>query len=260
MIAQLAGTDDRQTPFDAAVVIPTVLRPSLAEAVQSVFAQDLPGRVQILIGIDTALGDRALLDSLAAECPARMAVFLFDPGYSTSVRHGGLHANRFGGALRTILSFAANSRHIAYLDDDNRFAPDHLSSLLEAVQNHDWAHSLRWMVDPDTGQPMYVDATESVGIGAGIWGQTQGGFVDTNCLMVNKLACLPVFHLWSHGPLPNGGGEDRLMFKALSQSLRGRNSGRASVYYLTHPDDPMHKHRIAQALRAGYIPAALAAP
>jgi len=38
--------------FDAAVVMPTLLRPSLERAVRSVFAQDLGGRIQLLIGVD----------------------------------------------------------------------------------------------------------------------------------------------------------------------------------------------------------------
>jgi hypothetical protein len=45
-----------QGRMDAAVIIPTLLRPSLVRAVQSVFAQQFGGRVQILIGIDQRSG------------------------------------------------------------------------------------------------------------------------------------------------------------------------------------------------------------
>ena len=38
--------------FDVAVVIPSLLRPTLPRALRSVFAQDFQGSVQILIGID----------------------------------------------------------------------------------------------------------------------------------------------------------------------------------------------------------------
>jgi len=253
MIEQLAGAGDCQRPFDAAVVIPTVLRPSLLEAVRSVFAQREAGRVQVLIGVDVARGRRSVLDVIARECPETMTVSVFDPGYSTSARNGGLYSNHFGGALRTILTYAANSRHVAYLDDDNWFAPAHLATLLAALADHDWAHSLRWMVDPDGRRPMYVDETESVGLGAGIWGENQGGFVDTNSLMVDKMKCHAVFPLWSIGPLKNGGGEDRLMFKALSQTLKGRSTNQPTAYYVVDPDDEMHPHRVAAALRAGYF-------
>ena len=57
---------DLQTPFEAAVIVATILRPTLLQAVRSIFAQDLQGRVQILIGIDKVKGDRGMLDALRA--------------------------------------------------------------------------------------------------------------------------------------------------------------------------------------------------
>jgi hypothetical protein len=108
-----------QQPFDAAVVIPTVLRPTLKEAVVSVFRQSFPGRLQILMGIDRRNGDDRVLDEILAQRPAWHAVTLLDLGYSVSVRNGGVHLDGLGGTMRTILSYMANSRYIAYLDDDN---------------------------------------------------------------------------------------------------------------------------------------------
>ena len=67
-------------PYDVAVVIPTVLRPTLARAVQSVYAQRFPGTIQILVGVDTRLGDPAILDSLATAAPANCVLSVFDPG------------------------------------------------------------------------------------------------------------------------------------------------------------------------------------
>jgi Flp pilus assembly protein TadD len=239
---------DLQTPFDAAVVIPTVLRPSLAEAVRSVFAQDLQGRVQILIGIDIAEGDRALLDTLAAECPAGMALSVLDLGYSTSVRHGGLYANQFSGALRTLLTFAANSRRVAYLDDDNWWAPNHLSSLAAAMEGAHWAYSKRWFVHPGAGRPMAVDDRESVGPDAGHFAERFGGFVDTSSLMIDKLACPEIAALWSGAAFEDGSGEDRLVFQALKSGHPGRASGAVTSFYRMDPRDSMHLHRL-QAFR-----------
>ena len=56
MPSRSAAGADLQTSFDVAVVMPTLLRPSLKRAVESVFAQDVRGRVQILIGVDVAEG------------------------------------------------------------------------------------------------------------------------------------------------------------------------------------------------------------
>lgn len=56
-----------QKPFDFAVVMPSTLRPSIAEALLSVFAQDFAGRVQTWIGIDWPQSSLALLDEICAQ-------------------------------------------------------------------------------------------------------------------------------------------------------------------------------------------------
>lgn len=241
-----------QPPFDIAVVIPTVLRPTLARAVRSVYAQDFGGRVQILVGIDEPAGDPALLRTLAGECPATMDFSWLDPGYSTSARHGGLYPNHFSGALRTILTYLANSRLVAYLDDDNWWAPDHLSSLAQAIAGADWAYSQRLFVEAATGEPICVDQWESVGPDAGVFQEKFGGFVDPSSLMVDKIACHDVAPYWSLAHFEDGSGEDRLVFGMLKQHFRGRPSGRATSYYQLSPADPMHAARM-QMLRAAGV-------
>ncbi len=189
---------DLQPPFDAAVVMPTTLRPSLLKAVRSVFAQDYSGRIQILIGIDVPEGDKAILERLDAECPERIAITTLDLGYSTAKRHGGPYDVWSGGGLRTILSYAANSTHVAYLDDDNWWAPHHLSDLLRAIEGFDCAFALRWFVDGASEEILGLDDFISVGPGKGAY--TDGSFhglVDTNCLMVNKARCHALLPYWS---------------------------------------------------------------
>jgi hypothetical protein len=104
---------DIQKPFDAAVVVATVLRPSLIRAVRSVFRQDLNGRIQVLIGIDKHLGGLEAIELLRQECPDHICLTVIDLGYSTSIRHGGIYPTRYGGGIRTILSYAANSNLVA---------------------------------------------------------------------------------------------------------------------------------------------------
>lgn len=228
--------------YDAAVVIPTVLRPVLKRAVRSVFAQDFPGTVQVLVGIDIVKGERAILDELRAECPERMVLTVFDLGYSTSTRNGGYYNVWGGGALRTILSFAANSQYVAYLDDDNWWAPNHLSSLRAAIEGHDWAYAYRWYVDPDTQEPLCVDRWESLGPGRGMYAKAYNGFVDANCYFIDKKACHWALPAWSlphrHSLQTRGGGagEDRTVFEILSRKYRGACSELATVYYVMVKD------------------------
>jgi hypothetical protein len=219
-----------QTPFDVAVIIATIVRPTLAQAMRSVYAQRFDGRVQLLLGVDQWTGERALVEQVARGCPSHMAVTVMDLGYSTSQRHGGLYPSSFGGALRTILSYAANSRHITYLDDDNWVAPDHLASLRAAVQGKDWAFALRVLVDDASSEELCVDRWESVGPGRGVFRVAQGGFVDANCYLIDKLACHDAFTAWAVPPFKGGTGGDRKLFQKVRERPWGATNV-ASVYY-----------------------------
>ena len=221
-----------QESFSVAVVMPTTLRPGIRRAVESIFDQDIDSRIQIMIGIDKALGDKRILDELSHNCPENIAITVFDPGYSTSVRHGGIYSNQFGGALRTILSYAANSRYVTYLDDDNWYAPNHLSDLLNAIPGYACAYSLRWFVNENTYEIICEDDFISVGPGKGIFAKNLGGFVDTNCLILDKMKCHMLLPLWCTALFPDGSGEDRQVFKMLNARFAFNSTGRSSVYYV----------------------------
>ena len=236
-----------QPGFDVAVVISTTLRNTLARAVRSVSAQDLRGKIQVLIGVDIREGDAGQLKALQAECPPTVTLTIFDPGYSTSQRHGGLYKNAYGGALRTILTFAANSRFVAYLDDDDWFAPDHLSSLLAAIDGKVWAHSYRWLVDDRTGWVICKDEWDAVGVGRGINQDRYGGFVNPSSLMIDKIQCQSILHLWSNAMFADGSGEDRLIFQKLLQAPYGATGLYTSYFQMTarNIDDDHHVREFA---------------
>ncbi len=220
-----------QIPFDVAVVIPTVLEPELAQAVGSVFDQDYPGRVQILIGIDVPKGDPALRQAVDDACPERMAVTWFDAGYSTSRVHGGTSHAICGGFLRSTLSFMANADRLAFLDADNWWSPHHLSDMLDAIDGFDWAFTFRWFVDPVDDRVLCVDDFESVGPGRGIYARHLGGFVDTNCLMIDRRRAADVLHLWGFPLVADGSGNDRRIFHALKTRHPVAWTRRPSVFY-----------------------------
>jgi hypothetical protein len=239
-----------QTPFDAAVVIPTVLRPTLERAVRSVYGQQSAGRIQVLVGVDRprggSPGDPGVLDELRRECPAHCVLSVLDLGYSTSVRNGGLYPAGDGGALRTILSYAANSRYVAYLDDDNWCGPDHIATLRNAVEGHDYAFSRRWYVERETSRPLCIDDWESVGPGAGVFVDRFGGFIDPNCLMLDKIKCDEALRWWCyHLPGdPSAMSADRMVFDHLRKFHNGRCTGAATSYNVIHPEDGMHSRRL----------------
>ena len=241
-VCESTMTLDIQKKFDVAVVIPTVLRPTLLRAVRSVYNQDLSGRIQILIGIDKHLGDANCLDVLLRERPENVCITTLDLGYSTSIRHGGIYSNQYSGAIRTILSYAANSRFIAYLDDDDWWGADHLSSLLSAISDKAWAFSYRWFVDQETEWPICRDEWDSLGPGRGINLQRFGGFVSPSCLLVNKEVCHSLFPLWALSAFPDGTGEDRLIFRELLKYKSWVGSEKYSVFYEMRADVQHHPH------------------
>jgi hypothetical protein len=246
-----------QHASDVAVIMPTVMRKTITDALRSVFHQDFAGRIHVLIGIDHPDGEIGLIEQACADRPSHCCVQVIYPGYSTSVRHGGLHPTRDGGVLRCVLTYLANSRLVAYLDDDNWWAESHLSSLRAAIEGHDWAFSLRWFVHPHTRRQICVDRWESVGPGKGVFAQGFGGWVDPNCLMYDKFACEPVNPLWAK-PMASddtrGLSSDRHVFSLLRHNRRWRATNLPSVYYQLNPDDINHANRV-QAIGDDYAKA-----
>ena len=241
----------RQNPADAAVVLPTILRPSLLKAVRSVYTQNFPGHIHLLIGIDVKSGGDAVLNAIRAECPDHVSLTILDPGYSTSSRHGGVHANAYGGSLRTALSYLANSRYIAYLDDNDWWGANHLTLLRNAIDGKDWAWSGRWFVHPQTLWPICKDEWDSVGPGKGINAERFGGFVQPSGLMMDGTACHFLMPLWAMAAFADGGGEDRLIFDQLNKNHSGAGTGHFTSFCTLAPDSLQHDHHKREFLARG---------
>lgn len=219
-----------QLPSVVSVVMPTVLRPCIAQAVQSVFQQSLRDRIQLVIGVDKAAGGDEALRATLDQRPDNVSAIVLALPFSTSVRHGGVHPALDGGALRAILSFVGNSQYVAFLDDDNTWAPEHLALVLEAIKGKVWAYAQRQLVEEATGKLLGVDIWDSVGPNAGRFAK-QGGFVDPNCLLVDKVAAARAFGRWSAGP---GLFSDRSFFAAIKDAPHGRVD-QATVRYGIRP-------------------------
>lgn len=245
-IAWRRGTALLQAHASIAVVIATVGRSSLLRAVRSIFAQDIEKPIQVLIGIDIDKYGQSnrIRETLLEECPRHVDLIWWQPGYSTSQRHGGIHRCFFGGSLRTALSFLANAPVVTYLDDDDWYAPDHLRRMLSAIEGKSWAYSLSYYADGENGTPLAIDEIESVGVGAGIYRDTFGGFVRPSALAIDKTRLGHILHLWSEAQGPAGDAEDRLIFSELKGVDHGFTGG-ATVCYALDPKDIQHELRLA---------------
>ena len=120
-----------------------------------------------------------------------------------------------------------------------------LDQLRQAIVGNDWAYSLRWYADAQTGQPLCIDEWESVGPDAGIYQHRYGGFVDPSCLMLHKVTCEPVLRWWAI-PLegdPLRMSEDRNVFHYLKTHHRFSCTNLATAFYAVQPSDLMHGQR-----------------
>lgn len=99
---------------------------------------------------------------------------------------------------------------IAFLDDDNTYAPEHIASALELIrQGAVVVSSLRWMVSADTGDRMYVDQGDSDGT----------AFADTNTVVLaGDAAKFASTWNWFAGT----SGADRVFWDRLKHSFTGR--------------------------------------
>jgi len=151
----------------------------------------------------------------------------------------------------------ANSRFVAYLDDDNWWSADHLASMRETLSGAEWAYSGRWFVHPQSGRPICKDEWESVGPDRGEF-QHFGGWADPNCIAINKQVCEAVLPWWS---IPvhtseSGRAADRNVFRVLSRKFSGRATGQYSVFYAVNEADALHEERIRQIGAERYAAAA----
>lgn len=241
-------TEAAQSPTLTSVVIPTVMRPSLLDAVASVFDQVDAGRIAIMIGVDQPRDPTALYNLLDQRPPNISALVLSLP-YSTSVRHGGPHLATDGGSLRTTLSFMANSRYVAYLDDDNSWMPRHLKLLQAAMVGKAWAFSHRLLIDEETGEVLGPDRWDSLGPDRGRFAST-GGHVDPNCLIVDKVLLARTLGRWSE--TADGKANemaDRHFFEGIRRTPFGEVT-EATVRYGIRRSNILHKLMAREAREA----------
>jgi len=181
----------------------------------------MDGRIQVLVGFDIGGALPDFLYPILERRPSNVSVVMLHLPYSTAMRHGGPHVAADGGALRTILSYMANSRYVAYLDDDNRWTPRHLRLLRQAIAGRAYAFAPRMLIDEESGRRIGQDIWDSVGPGKGRMA-ADGGFVDPNCLVVDKIAVGDVLGRWAQAiNVGNRISSDRWFFTGISKMSFG---------------------------------------
>jgi hypothetical protein len=137
----------------------------------------------------------------------------------------------------------AQSEIVLYLDDDDWYDKSHIEKIAQAICGRKWAYSLCWYADSNEGRQLCVDEIESVGPDKGLFRKV-GGFVRPSALAINKLALSRVVPLWAHSSLPDGDGEDRIVFSQLKREPNFGTTDIPTVFFALDPRDDMHPTRL----------------
>ena len=183
--------------MNVTIVIPTTGDDTLYDAVGSALAQVYED-TRVLVVIDgPEFEDRVYhLTQLFDDNPCLDFMVLPE-----NVGANGFYGHRVYAAIGHLV----NTDYLCFLDQDNWFDPEHVSSLIDTIERKalDWAYSYRKIVDKQ-GQLICEDKCESLG--------KITKFVDTNCYMLSRQVAVNVGNVW------NGGwGRDRVFYEIASK-------------------------------------------
>lgn len=178
----------RQPHLDApvSVILPTTGHPFVRTALQSVLAQEHPA-VDVMLVADGPEA-RGRLDEVVGDLLSDPRVALFSLPYNVGA--GLFNGHRAYASMPAL----ARGRFVAFLDQDNAWAPDHLSRLvaLVATERLQWATSLRTLVDAD-GRVVMPDDAENVQP----WPAPDGKHMnDTSAYLLRTDIAVRSAHVW----------------------------------------------------------------
>lgn len=202
----------------AVVIIPTTGAYTLHNAVQSVLKQDY--KTKALVVVDGAQYDKqawSILKDYSSDTSRVEIVFL-----NSNVGGGGFYGHRIYAAFTHLV----NEDYVLYLDQDNWLEPNHVSSLINTIEQEglQWAYSLRYIADND-GTFLFPDNCESLGM----WPEFTGNYnhVDTSCYCIKREVAVQVASVW-HGSW----GQDRVFYRVLGQHFpQYKCSGKHTLNY-----------------------------
>lgn len=172
------------------VITATIGKQQLAKCIASVREQTYPNieHIVVLDGKEhLSKADLVLYDAMFPRGDSSTDKLVMLPKATGKDRYNG---HRIYGAF----TYLCDGDYIIWLDDDNFIEPNHIESLVNAVQNQnlDWAYSLRKIVD-DNGNYICNDDCENLGKWKSI---LNDNFVDVNCFFVKKELALQLSPIW----------------------------------------------------------------
>ena len=218
----LARRADPSPRYPVTVVTPTIGTPHVRQAIESVQAQSYP-YVRHLVVVDGG-EHRARIEDLLPRSPSRPIDIIVLPA---TIGGGGFNGHRVYGAA----PYLADSRFLAFLDEDNWFASDHLERLMAGITatGAAWGFSLRRIVGEE-GQFLVDDDCESLGPVAS-WADATVHLVDANCYVLRRDLALETSPVWYRRVLDETSPDIVLCERLLTDWPRCAASGRPPVNY-----------------------------
>lgn len=137
-----------------------------------------------------------------------------------------------GHRIYASVPYLIDADYFIFLDEDNWIDDDHIESLVDTVQNYDWAFSFRKIIDKDD---KYIcnDDCESLGLWHTCLSE-QEFFVDVGCYFLPKRIAIQTSPIWyRRARHPQEQPEvDRLLIQILRQNnLKYQTTGKYTLNY-----------------------------
>jgi hypothetical protein len=174
-----------------AVITPTIGTHYLTDAIHSVGMQ--AEHWLVVDGISYA--DPVISRIEAHRYNQRLIVLPENTGTPIKGFNGMPYTGFFNGyRINAAIPLLTNADYIMFLDEDNWYEPNHISSMVEALEknNWDWCYSLRRIVDKE-GNFLFNDECDSLGI-IPSYHKESGCFVDMNCYLFKNCVISQIAH------------------------------------------------------------------
>lgn len=202
------------------VITPSTGAPELEQAIKSVASQDI--QVDHLIVCDGKQFRNKVEHIVDKICEGSGAEACYLP-YNTG--GGGFYGHR----IMAGFSHLINHDHVLFLDQDNYFDYNHVSSLVSLIEknNLDWAYSLRTIINKE-GLYQCKDNCESLGKWPA-WVNPNAHLIDSSSYCFKTEFFRKVGHVWDFG-----WGADRRFYILLRDHFKHENydcTGKHSLFY-----------------------------
>lgn len=201
-----------------AVLTPTTGSPKVLSAIGNVSQQDYPF-IQHHIVCD---GPEAF------EAFNQFDIEPFDPKGNVIVSRLGENVGKngfYGHRVYASFPHLINADYIAFLDEDNWYERNHISSLMEAIGNYPFAYSLR-SIYSEKGEFLIRDDCESLGKWP-IYGNSDQYLIDTSSYIFKTSFLIQVCSLWH-----SGWGGDRNFLRLMRENrVDYTTSGKYTLNY-----------------------------